>query len=220
MTLRTARLSRDQTLSDQSELDSLICDCCQTDVAVTRDGPVAFYRDRSETEIRDIYSTRRSGGQWSAGEAVAQDGWTISGCPVNGPVTATRDGEIAVAWFTGANDVPRVRLARSRLSQRSFSSPVEVAGDDTIGRVGLLLADDGTAIVSSLRSNGNGAADLLLTPVSATGRVGDAIALATGVAAYSVPQIIQDGEQVLAVWTERRGNHSYLAGARLILPAL
>ena len=220
MTLRAARLSREQTLSRQTELDALICDCCQTDVAVTPDGPVAVYRDRSESEIRDIYSVHRNGDQWLAGEAVAPDGWKIAGCPVNGPVVATRDDDIAVAWFTAADDSPRVRLARSRTSQRSFSMPVDVAGVDTIGRVGLLLLDDGTAIVSSLRSNGKGAADLLLTPVSASGRVGDRLTLATGVAAYSVPQIIMAGDELLAVWTERRGERSFLAGARLPVAAL
>ncbi|MEX2258838.1 MAG: hypothetical protein WD672_09025 [Woeseia sp.] len=220
MTLRAARLSRDQALSGQTELDTMICDCCQTDVAVTPDGPVAVYRDRSESEIRDIYSVHRDDDQWLAGEAVAQDGWKIAGCPVNGPVVASHDDDIAVAWFTAADDVPRVRLARSRISQRSFSMPVDVAGVDTIGRVGLLLMEDGKAIVSSLRSNGDGAADLLLTPVSASGRVGAATTLATGVAAYSVPQIIRQGDELLAVWTERRGERSVLAGARLPLAAL
>ena len=39
-------------------LDQRVCDCCQTSVAKTQDGPVAIYRDRSEEEIRDIYMVR------------------------------------------------------------------------------------------------------------------------------------------------------------------
>jgi hypothetical protein len=59
MTLRAAVFRADQTASREVLVDDLICDCCQTDVAMTPSGPVAVYRDRSVDEIRDIYLTRR-----------------------------------------------------------------------------------------------------------------------------------------------------------------
>jgi hypothetical protein len=56
MTLRSATLSPDLMLSGELLVDGLACDCCQTDVALTSEGPVAIYRDRTAGEIRDIYS--------------------------------------------------------------------------------------------------------------------------------------------------------------------
>ena len=41
MTLRRASLSLDLVLSNELLVDGLICDCCQTDVAITSKGPVA-----------------------------------------------------------------------------------------------------------------------------------------------------------------------------------
>ena len=46
---------------------------------------LAIYRDRTETERRDIAS-RRLQGNWTVSQPVGVDGWQINGCPVNGPV--------------------------------------------------------------------------------------------------------------------------------------
>ena len=64
MTLRAASLSPGLVLSNESLIDGLICDCCQTDVALSSAGPVATYRNRTTGEIRDIYLE-----QWYADEA-------------------------------------------------------------------------------------------------------------------------------------------------------
>src|SRR5688572_17905069 len=58
MTLRYAAIDADGRLSDESQLDERICECCQTSAALTSEGAIAVYRDRSGTETRDIYSVR------------------------------------------------------------------------------------------------------------------------------------------------------------------
>ncbi|TXI33706.1 MAG: exo-alpha-sialidase, partial [Niabella sp.] len=55
MTLRATIIKKDGTVLDEWQLDSRVCDCCQTSVAITDNGPVVVYRDRSADEIRDIY---------------------------------------------------------------------------------------------------------------------------------------------------------------------
>ena len=47
MTLRYAIVDAEGNLSDESELDERVCECCQTSATVTSDGPIAVYRDRS-----------------------------------------------------------------------------------------------------------------------------------------------------------------------------
>ena len=73
MTLRAAVVDADQATRAEQLVDDLICDCCQTDVAVATSGPVAVYRDRSPHEIRDIYVTRLLDGKWQTGKPVASN---------------------------------------------------------------------------------------------------------------------------------------------------
>src|SRR5215204_4429093 len=60
MTLRYAEVGADGRLSNEAVLDERICECCQTSAAVTAEGPLAVYRGRSASEVRDIHSVRRS----------------------------------------------------------------------------------------------------------------------------------------------------------------
>ena len=79
MTLRSALISPAGELSNDALVDELVCDCCQTDVAIAPAGPIAVYRNRSEDEIRDVHVTRMIDGKWEAGRPVAHDGWKIAG---------------------------------------------------------------------------------------------------------------------------------------------
>ena len=54
MSLRGAMIDKDGQVSVDLELDSMTCDCCQTAMALGNQGPMVFYRDRTEDEIRDI----------------------------------------------------------------------------------------------------------------------------------------------------------------------
>jgi hypothetical protein len=203
MTLRTATLAADGKLANERELDALICDCCQTDVAMTSDGPVVVYRDRTADEVRDIYIARQIDGEWQQGHAVADDGWVIGGCPVNGPVVESRGQEVVVAWFTGADERPRVRLARSASASSGFSVPVDVLAEKALGRVGLVVLDDGSAIVSALQSSSPGRARLLLTKVSASGQLLGRITVADELPPFSVPQLARVADMLLVVYPTR-----------------
>ena len=54
MSLRFASFARDGKQTADTELDLRVCECCPTAVAVTADGPIVAYRNRSPTEVRDI----------------------------------------------------------------------------------------------------------------------------------------------------------------------
>ncbi len=152
MTLRYALLDSDNGVLQQSLVDGLVCDCCQTDAAVAGDKALIVFRNRSEHEIRDIFYSRMGPQGWSDPQAVADDGWEMPACPVNGPALDMIGDSAAVAWFTAAQGNPRVQVAFS--SAIGFAAPVVIDADDPLGRVDIVLIDPQTAAVSWL-----GAAD-------------------------------------------------------------
>jgi hypothetical protein len=203
MTLRTATIGRDGLRGGpDGELDARVCDCCQTDAALTTDGPVVVYRDRSAREVRDIAVVRLVGSRWSEPAQVHADGWQIDACPVNGPAIAARGREVAVAWFT-APDMPRVRLAFSSDAGRTFSRPVEVANGEVTGRVDVVLLDDGRAVVSWLQQAAAGA-EIRAQAFDRDGPAGAAVTVAaTSVQrASGFPQLVRAGGGLLFAWTD------------------
>lgn len=155
MMLMHTTIGRDMLMGPEMPLDTRICDCCQTSVARTSDGPVIVYRDRSEAEVRDIYIVRRVGRNWTAPAAVHADGWTINACPVNGPAVDARERRVAVAWFTAAADTPRVKVAFSSDGGATFGLPVRVDDGNPAGRVDIAMLDDGAAVVSWVENVGD-----------------------------------------------------------------
>lgn len=156
MTLRSAVFDGSLRTDGEVELDASVCDCCQTDAALTAKGPLLVYRDRTEDEIRDIHVTRFDGKAWSPSKPVFADQWKMPACPVNGPSVAARGDEVVVAWYTGAGDQPTVKLARSTDAGDSFSAPLVLEQGDTVqGRVDVAL-DAGNAWVLWLREDDAG----------------------------------------------------------------
>ena len=156
MTLRSAVFDGSLRTDGEVELDASVCDCCQTDAALTAKGPLLVYRDRTEDEIRDIHVARFDGKAWSPSKPVFADQWKMPACPVNGPSVAARGDEVVVAWYTGAGDQPTVKLARSTDAGDSFSAPLVLEqGDAVQGRVDVAL-DAGNAWVLWLREGDAG----------------------------------------------------------------
>ena len=200
MTVRGAALQADGATAG-AEIDGRVCDCCQTDVAATSDALVLVYRDRSDDETRDIRAARMVNGAWSPSVAVHADGWRIDACPVNGPAIAARGDTVAVAWFT-APDISRVRLAWSSDGGRTFDAPIEVAGGKVVGRVDVVLLDDGRAVVSWLAEGPQGAV-IRAQPFTRKGPAAPAVDIATTNIARSsgFPQMVRVQGGLLFAWT-------------------
>jgi hypothetical protein len=203
MTVRSAFVGVDgRRMGTDVEIDARACDCCQTDAALTAEGPVVVYRDRSDREVRDIALVRYGSGQWSAPAHVHDDGWEIDACPVNGPAVDARGQTVVVAWFT-APDVPRIRLAFSQDAGRTFGPPVEVASGDIAGRVDVVLLDDGRAIVSWLQPSAGGA-EIRAQPFDRSGPAGAPVVVAPSSVqrASGFPQMVRAGGGLLFAWTD------------------
>ncbi len=215
MTLRSAVLLQDSAITDSQLADELVCDCCQTDVALGPLGPIAVYRNRTTDEIRDIYVMRSVNGQWEAGKPVADDNWQIAGCPVNGPAIAASDNNVVVAWFTGAGNIPKVRFARSTDGAETFEDAIDLAVDRPLGRVGTVLLASGDALVSWLQNGTDGKANILARRISVDGKLSDTMIVAATSAGHlsGFPQMVDNGEEIVFSWTDTTGNESIIESA-------
>ena len=209
MTLRYATMRRDGQsfkIEDEARLDARVCECCQTSAAVTSEGPIVAYRDRSDAEIRDISIVRLREGRWTEPKTVYVDKWKIDSCPVNGPSIAADRRRVAVAWFTLAdNDTPHIRLAFSADAGENFSQPIKVDDGDPMGRVSVLLLDDASALVLWLERTKTGA-EIRARRVQADGTRDPSITVAASGAARSngFPRMTRSRDRIIFSWTGPR----------------
>lgn len=204
MTLRFRTASLGSPPGPEILLDDLICDCCQTDAAVTGRGPIVVYRNRTHAEVRDIYFTRMTGEGWTTGHSVHDDGWVFPACPVNGPAVDAAGERVVVAWFTGANDEPTVRVAFSDDAGDSFGPPTEVDMGNPLGRVDVLLLEDGSALVSWIEGGGQDA-EILAQRVQPDGTMDRPMTISPTSAGRDsgFPRMLQDAQgRILFAWTE------------------
>ena len=202
MTLRAGIFDKSGANVSEWELDHRVCDCCQTSSAMTENGPIIVYRDRSQQEVRDIYATRLVDGAWTLPQAIHNDNWQIAGCPVNGPSVAAMNKRVAVAWFNAKDDVPKIQLVLSTDSGLSFSEPIVVESPNTNGRVDTTILDSGNIIVSWMDTVGE--AKIMLSRYDINGEL-----LSTTEVAGSSPSrrsgfpIIEAvGNSVYVTWTD------------------
>jgi hypothetical protein len=218
MTLRAARFDAGMQRSDESEIDAMTCDCCQTDIAMTARGPLLVYRDRNHDEIRDIAVTRGTGAAWTPPHLVHADGWKMPACPVNGPAIAARGNDAVVAWYTAPGDKPMLRIAHSIDAGDTFSAPLTVdEGAEVQGRVDTAL-DSRSAWVLWIREEAGGqslqlaryARDLSGAPErNEVGKI-EGRGRATG-----FPQLTLGGDVAHVVWTDIVDGKPRLRGAML-----
>tara|TARA_R110002096_G_scaffold161007_5_gene327411 strand:+ start:2546 stop:3748 length:1203 start_codon:yes stop_codon:yes gene_type:complete len=202
MTLRAAVVSDNGEIESGALLDDHVCDCCQTDVAITADGPLVVFRDRSEDEIRDIYAKRLIDGQWQPGVAIGSDGWEIAGCPVNGPAVAATDDFVAVAWFTAANEKAIVKTAYSSNAGTTFSTPIELSGKAPLGHVGVAIIDQHSYAVSWLEADQKDTYALKIRGLTSDGQVGPVSTVGRTALPHIVPQMRRAGDKLILAWTD------------------
>ena len=153
MSLRAGVVSVTGEMLEEYELDARTCDCCQTTSVITDNGPIVIYRDRSADEIRDISIVRQVAGEWTAPKAIHEDNWQIKGCPVNGPKVDALGNNVVVAWFTGAENAPKVQVSFSSNGGEVFTAPIVIAEGIIMGRVDVLWTDEDNAVVSWMEAN-------------------------------------------------------------------
>lgn len=202
MKLRTLLIDDDGQQHGPSVIvDERTCECCKLGVGLLDGLAFAAYRDRSDAEVRDIFVA----GPELAPNRVAADGWTIAGCPVNGPAVAVAGARAHVAWFTGANDRSAMWIASGDALTR-FAAPVRFDLGLPGGRVDLLALPDGDVLISWLELDpaNPGLAALLTRRLAADGRLGPTFAVVELGAArdWGFPRAALRGDEVVWVYTD------------------
>jgi hypothetical protein len=199
MALRYATLDAALNVRGETVLDPRVCECCTTAMTRTPLGPLVAYRDRSDAEIRDI-SVARVG---RAPAPLHQDGWKIAGCPVNGPQLDARGNTIAAAWFTAANNAPRVYASFSRDGGATFQRPVRIDTANAVGRVDVLMLDAASALVSWIEGGADDAG-VFVRRVHADGRAEKPLRIAatSSARAAGFPRMTRAGASIFIAWTD------------------
>ncbi len=202
MTLRTAEVDSEGRLHEEYELDARVCDCCQTDAALSAAGQIVVYRDRSPSEIRDIALVRKVDERWLSPQIIGQDQWQINGCPVNGPAIAANNKKVAVAWFTMANDTPKVQVALSIDNAATFSKVLNLTANDPIGRVDILFIDEEHLAISWIDGTEEGA-NIQVTILNMKGEVlqQQTVAAIDPSRKSGFPILEQGTEGIVLAWT-------------------
>lgn len=202
MTLRGAFINAEGEISNDILLDDRTCECCNTAVTMSPNGPVVVYRDRTDTEIRDISIVRFVNGKWTAPKNVYQDNWEIPGCPVNGPAIDSFNDLVAVAWFTAENDNPRVQVSFSEDQGEVFDLPIRIDNGNAIGRVDLVMIDQNNAVISWMEPNGIDTLIQILK-VSSNGKKSSPITITKTRSERSsgFPQLELVGDTLYVAWT-------------------
>ena len=183
--------------SDGTPLDTRVCDCCQTAMAMTGNGAIVAYRDRTADEVRDISIVRRVGGRWTKPKPLHPDGWRIPGCPVNGPQLDASGNRVVAGWFTATNNDPRVHVAFSEDAGATFGKPIRVDTGQSAGRVDVVLLPDGAAAVTWVMQSG-GKSKLHARRILPDGTAGRPLDLGEST---GFPRAAVWDENVAVVWT-------------------
>jgi hypothetical protein len=201
MALMHTTIMADGTLGPEAVLDNRVCECCQTSAAATPEELLVVYRDRSESEIRDISLVRYSNGTWSQPATLNRDNWQIDACPVNGPAISSSGQNVSIAWFTGAEDNLRVYTVLSTDSGKTFGNPIQVDDGNPSGRVDVLSLPAGGALVTWMERGDEGS-QIRIRRIDAGGapQPSAVVSGASGVRPGAFARMELSGNQAVIAW--------------------
>jgi len=212
MSIRAAVVDINGVKSNEWELDNRTCDCCQTGTALTNNGPIVIYRDRSDEEIRDMSIVRFVDGQWTEPKTIYADNWKIAGCPVNGPRVDAIGNNVAIAWFSSPEGDASVRVIFSTDCGATFGEPVKLDEGKAIGRVDIVMLDNDNAMVSWMEG-----AEIKAVKVNRDGTKGSSMNIASTSDARSsgFPQMTKSGNKLIFAWTDDKEKNIKTASVSL-----
>jgi hypothetical protein len=188
----------------EEPLDTDVCSCCPTSVVKTAKGILAAYRDHTSKDIRDIAVLRLENNRWSTSKILHADNWEINACPVNAASASAKDDRVAIAWYTEANDKPKVQLVFSSDSGTTFSKPTVVNTGDTLGYASTALAGDGGAVVSWIEE-GDKQSRVMVRSVSPAGVAAPVLQVAEGSrTSLGYPRLIRSGTETWIAWGDSK----------------
>ena len=204
MSLRFAEYSGDWKQTIDVPIDLRVCECCPTTAAVTSEGVIAAFRNRSDEEVRDIFVSRLEGSKWTEPVPASNDGWKIPGCPVNGPALSARGRNVAVAWFTTKDDVPQAYAAFSSDAGRTFAAPIRLDDGLSMGRVDIELLEDGSAAALYIEQLDT-RTEVRVRRITSSGERSNPVVVAEidGSRSSGYPRLAAHGNELVFAWIAR-----------------
>ena len=221
MTVHFGRFDKNWKQVEESVVDARVCECCPTAATVTSEGVIAAFRDRSEGEIRDIYTSRLVNGKWSAPAAVHADGWKIAACPVNGPALSASGRNVAASWFTVKGEQGQAYLAFSSDAGRTYGAPIRVDDGGSLGRVDVVVVPDGSAAVATWIEFADQRSQFRARRIDRTGARSAPVTIAglAGGRSSGYPRMALNGRELVFAWTESSaGGAMQVKTATAVLP--
>jgi hypothetical protein len=213
MSLRGALFAPDGNQASEMAIDDRVCECCPSAAAVTTDGPIVAFRNRTSDEIRDIYVSRLVGGKWTEPQAVHNDNWRIAACPVNGPALSAKGRDVALAWFTAVGDEGHAYAAFSSDAGATFGAPLRIDDVGAVGRVDVELLPDGSAAVTWIEF-ADQRSEFRLRRAERSGSRSASLAVSRIASGRSsgYPRLARRGQELVFAWTDA-GNPSQVRTA-------
>jgi hypothetical protein len=196
-------------VASERELFKGVCYCCKTAMATGPDGTLyAAWRHVFAGNFRDMaFTASRDGGKSFAPMIrVNQDGWSINGCPDDGPAMAVdAKGVVHLVWPTVQGGTEGALLYAMSRDGRTFSAPVRVPtlGSPKPSHPQIAIDGQGRVVVAwdEVRSGVRGAAFSRMTSTAGLPPVFGPIQSlgASGPSAY--PVLAAGSRGLIAVWT-------------------
>ena len=217
MSVRGGVFDRNGVQLSETLVDDRVCECCPTAAAVTSDGPIVAFRNRTEDEVRDIYVSRLVDGAWSEPVPVHRDNWHIAACPVNGPALSANGRTVVIAWFTATGDQGHVFAAFSNDAGKTFRPPVRIDDVGALGRVDVELLPDESAVVSWIEfADQRSQFRIRRVERSGSRSASTSVAGISASRASGYPRLARHGHEIVFAWTDTNdGSHVRTAIARL-----
>jgi hypothetical protein len=212
MSLRFASFDGVWKQTASMPIDPRVCECCSTAAAVTSEGVLAAYRNRSNDEVRDIYVSRLVEGRWTEPAVAHADNWRISLCPINGPALSASGPNVALAWYTMKREQGHSYVAFSRDAGRRFGEPIRLDDTASLGRVDVELLPDGSALTTWIEV-ADGRSQFRARRVEANGTRSAAVTVAGLNGSRTAPRLARAGDELIFTWTETKGDTSQVRTA-------
>jgi hypothetical protein len=197
----------------ERELFKGVCYCCKTALATGPKGEIyAAWRHVFAGNMRDMgFTVSRDGGKTFAPlMRVNQDGWSIQGCPDDGPAMAVdAKGTVHLVWPTVKGEQGVILYATSR-NGASFTAPVRLPalGGPKPSHPQIAISGTGRAFVAWDESR-DGVRRAAIAPIGGS----DSLEILGDATSY--PVMAAAGSGIVAVWTSGPPDRSQI-GVRVI----